>query len=254
MHSTQKLEILKKLLIIVFFFTCIPITIIYVLLRDISSVNFLIDDYFTSGYSLFFPFLPYSNIIFKFSTGHLIDLIIIVNIIAILERSGYTYYVNVCLKKDYFDSQYLNIYFLESEENQNSRIPKLNLIFRFNNELDDLFEEEVQECESEKHFKLISLFKKESAHINKTRRLLNPECSLPIIYGSSLNKHPNLFLNTFYFSIPQNLRVTNFHNNHLPPKNNYYFFNSNGGSNFAEILQIIIQNLSNTNKISKKSE
>jgi hypothetical protein len=101
---------------------------------------------------------------------------------------------------------------------------------------------------------LISLFKKESAHINKTRRLLNPECSLPIIYGSSLNKHPNLFLNTFYFSIPQNLRVTNFHNNHLPPKNNYYFFNSNGGSNFAEILQIIIQNLSNTNKISKKSE
>jgi hypothetical protein len=161
--------------------------------------------------------------------------------------------VNVCLKKDYFDSQYLNIYFLESEENQNSRIPKLNLIFRFNNEHDDLFEEEVQECESEKLFKLTSLFKKKSTRISKTKYLAN-HAFLPIIYNSSLNKHPKLFLNTYYFLILQNLMETNFHTNHLPPKNNYYFFNSIGGVNFVEILQIMFQNLSYTNKISKKSE
>jgi len=254
MHSTQKREILKKLLIIAFFFTCIPITIIYVLLRDLSSVSFLINDYFTSGYSLFFPFLPYSNIIVRFSTGHLIDIIIMINIIALLERSGYHYYVNVCLKNNYLDLQYLNLFFHEADKSQNSRIPKLNLIFRFNNNPDDLFEEEAQEIESEIQFIFNDLFKKATTRISTSRQAVNLDCFLPINNRLPLKKHLNLFLNTFYFSILQTLMVTNFHNNQIPPKNNIYFFNLNGSKNFAEILQNIFQNLSNTNMISKESE
>lgn len=101
MHSTRKISILKRISIVLFFIACVPITFIYLFLRDILLLNSLFNDYINSGTSLFLPFLPYNNIVFQFSTGHLIDIIIIINIITFIESSGYQYYMNVCLKKNF---------------------------------------------------------------------------------------------------------------------------------------------------------
>ncbi|MFW9783895.1 MAG: hypothetical protein ACFFFB_16540 [Candidatus Heimdallarchaeota archaeon] len=86
-------------------------------MKDVSSLNSFFNDYFSSGKSLFLPFLPYSNLfvilpegdrIIKFSTGHLIDIILLINIIAFIQRSGYHYFVKVCLTKNYINSYYLD--------------------------------------------------------------------------------------------------------------------------------------------------
>lgn len=114
---TRKLSILNKIFIITFFFACIPVTLLYLLLKDFSSLNSFFNDYFSSGKSLFLPFLPYSNLfvilpegdqIIKFSTGHLIDIILLINIIAFVQRSGYHYFVKVCLSNNYINSYYLD--------------------------------------------------------------------------------------------------------------------------------------------------
>ena len=117
MHSTRKINILKRISIILSFIAFVPITFIYLFLRDISLLNSLFNDYINSGTSLFLPFLSYNNIFFQFSTGHLIDIIIIINIVTFIERSSYQYYVNICLKKNYLDL-YSEVYYLETKGTQ----------------------------------------------------------------------------------------------------------------------------------------
>ena len=218
MHSTQKLNILRKILIIVFFFTCFPIIIIYIFSRDISSLNSLFNDYITSGYSLFFPYLPYNNIIFRFTTGHLIDIVIIINILTIIERSGYYYYVSVCLKKNYLEEcNYLDLYSLESTKNPNQASPKLNLILQFNNESRDLFNEESQDFKSEKNLKYYILSEKKDVYMRKSGYINGPN-NVNLIGIHTLFKNYYSFVIN-YFSIFQNLMIMNINNNHLPPKN-----------------------------------
>ncbi len=110
MRYTQKLFISKNLLILIFFFVCIPITFIYGFLRDIPYLISIFNDYITSGSSIFLPFLPSSNIFwflpdkiqfFPFSSGFLIDIIIIINLVALAERSAYHYFIKVCLEENY---------------------------------------------------------------------------------------------------------------------------------------------------------
>ncbi|MFX0075470.1 MAG: hypothetical protein ACFE96_08515 [Candidatus Hermodarchaeota archaeon] len=100
MYLTQKITRLKRISIIPFLFASIPFAFILLFLRDIPFISSLFIEYVDSGNSIFFPFLSSPIIVFQFTTGHLIDLIIIGNIIAFLERGGY-YYVNVCLKRNY---------------------------------------------------------------------------------------------------------------------------------------------------------
>jgi hypothetical protein len=148
-----------------------------------------------------------------------------INIVALLERGGYHYYVNVCLKKEYSDLIYLDLYFLESAEKQSLQFPKLNLILRFNNEPDDLFEEEVQEFKSEILLKSNALSKETNMKFSKKSYLSNPNYVLPIGCHKLFKKYSNLFLMTFYFSILQYLILTNLNCNHFPPKNNDFSFN-----------------------------
>lgn len=110
MRYTQKLFISKNLLILIFFFVCIPITFIYGFLRDIHYLISIFNDYITSGSSIFLPFLPSSNIFWflpdkiqfiPFSSGFLIDIIIIINLGALAERSAYHYFIKVCLEENY---------------------------------------------------------------------------------------------------------------------------------------------------------
>ncbi len=117
MLTAQRISKLERTSITLVFLACIPITFIYMFLRDVSLLNSIFNDYIASGTSLFLPFLPYTNIIFQFSTGHLIDIIIIINIISFIERGGYQYYVKVCLEKNYLEI-YSDPYLLETKGTQ----------------------------------------------------------------------------------------------------------------------------------------
>lgn len=112
MYYTQKLDILKKALILSLFFLCIPTIFIFLFYNNSSGLSTFFKEYFISGKSLFFPSLPYKNILWflpkeaqfiQFSTGHLIDIILIMNLIAFVEWTGYHYYVKVCLNKNYLE-------------------------------------------------------------------------------------------------------------------------------------------------------
>ena len=129
MHSTRKINILKRISVILLFFAYVPITFTYMFLRDISLLNSLFNNYVSSSTSLFLPFLSSSNIVFQFSTGHLIDIIIIINIIAFIDRGIYQYYVNV--EKNYLET-YLEPYFLETRETQEESSQISNLIIGLN--------------------------------------------------------------------------------------------------------------------------
>ena len=127
MHSTPKVIKKKRITFVSFLFTCIPVAFLYLFMRDIPMLNSLFVNYVNSGTSIFFPYLPYSNIIFNFSTSHLFDIIIIINIISVLERIGYHYYMNVCLKKNYLEV-YPELLFLDTNETQEESSLNANLI------------------------------------------------------------------------------------------------------------------------------
>ena len=128
MLSTRKIAALKRISIIPFLFACIPLVFVYLFLRDIPMLNSMFVDYVNSGLSIFFPDLPYSTIAFNFTTSHLIDIVIILNVIASLERTGYHYYVNVCLKRNY-NEHYLEPYYLGTYDSQEDTPQDLKLIY-----------------------------------------------------------------------------------------------------------------------------
>ena len=125
MNSFQKSSILKKMLLVFFFVASIPTTFIYLFIKDLSLFNSLISKYITSGNSFFLPFFSYNTIIFQFSTGHLIDIIIMINLIFFIERLGYQYYMSVCVKNNY-----LELYFEPIAPN--SKEPKVGSILNSN--------------------------------------------------------------------------------------------------------------------------
>ncbi|MFX1371913.1 MAG: hypothetical protein ACFFCE_08640 [Promethearchaeota archaeon] len=105
MPFTQKLSITRIILILIFFFASIPITLICALLGDATILISITKGYFTSGNSIFLPYLSITNIFwflpdkFQFiqiSSGFLIDSIIIINICPMVERIAYQYYIKVC--------------------------------------------------------------------------------------------------------------------------------------------------------------
>lgn len=119
MKSSQKNKLLKDLLIIIIFIAIIPITLVYNFIKDFSTFNSFIYDYLTSGHSFFFPFIKSYTIIFPtFSTGHLIDIIIFINITGIVERLSYQYYMTIVLKNDYLDfgTDFYPLEFKDTEE------------------------------------------------------------------------------------------------------------------------------------------
>jgi len=126
MNFTQKITKLKKVSIVPFLFASIPFAFIYLFLRDIPFLSSLFIDYVDSGNSLFFPSLYSPIIAFQFTTGHLIDIIIVINIVAFLERGGY-YYVNACLKRNYLEMNselvFLDTHRTREDSSRNSELP-----------------------------------------------------------------------------------------------------------------------------------
>ncbi len=145
MHHTQKLDILKKAIVLILFFAYIPITFIFLLYKDTPGLSAFFKEYLTSGKSLFLPFLPYNNILWflpeeyqfiQFSIGHLIDIILIINFVAFVERSGYHYFVKVCLNENYQES-----FILGSEEQIFNLTRKQDIFFEIREEPRFILEE-----------------------------------------------------------------------------------------------------------------
>jgi len=209
MPSTRKIIILERTSILLVFLACIPITFIYMFLRDISMLNSLFIDYVNSGSSLFLPFLPSSNIVFQFSTGHLIDIIIIINIITFIQRSAYQYYVKICLKRNYFEI-YSDPYLHESEEIQEESFLNSNLIMGLKDDSGTTINENYVE---------FNIYQKNGiSSIHKMKRYNTT------YFHKSSNKNNRHKIFLFIF---QKFSTNTLINYHLPSKNNYIFSNSN---------------------------
>ena len=221
MLSAQRISKLERTSIILVFLACVPITFIYMFLRDISLLNSIFNDYIASGNSLFLPFLPYTNIVFQFSTGHLIDIIIIINIITFIERGGYQYYVKVCLEKNYLEI-YSDPYFLETKGTQEESSINSNLII----DLKDDSGITINESSVEFNF-------------YQKSRINNSQFSSKRGYYSSLSKIAHNKLNylrnsskknnrhKINLSVFQKFSTNTLTNYHLPSKNNNIFSYSN---------------------------
>ena len=105
----HKLKILKIVVILVVIFSYLPSLFIFMCLRDVPVYSSLLTEYITSGKSIFIPILPYINILgflphesqtIQFSLGHLIDIIIIYNIICYIDTVFYHYFKNAFLNED----------------------------------------------------------------------------------------------------------------------------------------------------------
>ncbi|MFW9771531.1 MAG: hypothetical protein ACFFFB_00375 [Candidatus Heimdallarchaeota archaeon] len=106
MQDDKRSNKLRVIIILLFIFSCIPIALFYLFIRDISSISSFLNDYIGTGSSLFIPILPNLNLLwylpepfssFQFSLGHLIDIFILINIIGYIQSSIYHYFKRVCL-------------------------------------------------------------------------------------------------------------------------------------------------------------
>jgi hypothetical protein len=175
-------------------------------LRDIPLLNSLFNNYVSSSTSLFLPFLSSSNIVFQFSTGHLIDIIIIINIIAFIDRGIYQYYVNV--EKNYLET-YLEPYFLETRETQEESSQISNLIIGLKYDSSTTINESSVEFNFYQKGRINnSQFSSKSGYYSSINKLHN--CS------KKNNRHK---INLFIF---QKFSINTLTNYHLPSKNNIF--------------------------------
>ena len=172
-------------------------------------LNSLFIGYVNSGSSLFLPFLPSSIIVFQFSTGHLIDIIIIINIITFIQRSAYQYYVKICLKRNYFEI-YSDPYLSESEETQEESFLNSNLIMGLKDDSGTTINENYVE---------FNIYQKNGiSSIHKMKRYNTT------YFHKSSNKNNRHKIFLFIF---QKFSTNTLINYHLPSKNNNIFSNSN---------------------------
>ena len=125
MKNYHKLEKLKVILILIFITSFFFISLIYMLLKDVPVLISLLEKYFTSGNSFFFPvipnitllwFLPEKYQIIRLTIGQLIDIFIIINIIIHIDSSVYHYVKNVVLKNDLGTFSFLDLYIRNNAE------------------------------------------------------------------------------------------------------------------------------------------
>ena len=91
-----------SILIILLLLCILSFIFIFIIFKDLTILVSFFYDYIDSGKSIFIPLLPKINIIFfipgadqitKFTYGHLIDIILLINITTWLESSFYHYFI-----------------------------------------------------------------------------------------------------------------------------------------------------------------
>jgi hypothetical protein len=97
---------LKIIALIILILSSFLLIFIFLFLKDIPVLSSLLKEYIESGNSFFIPSIPYHNLLCDvpekfpnahFTVGHLIDLIIMLNLVSYIESSIYHY-----IKKIYF--------------------------------------------------------------------------------------------------------------------------------------------------------
>ena len=215
MYFTHKISTLKKISIIPFLFASIPFIFLYLFLRDVPFLSSLFIEYVNSGNSIFFPYLTSTPLVFHFTTGHLIDIIIVGNIIAFLQRGGY-YYVNVCLKRNYLDI-YSDINFIDftkptEKPSLNPELPlnmKRNSNSLVNDDLYDIFYNRNEIC---------------ATHLNNKYRLYTKAIKSKL---TSFYPHKKLLLSSHYYTSSQYSLTKNVLFYHLPRECNQIISYSN---------------------------
>ncbi len=219
MKSTRKINSLIRISIIPIFFACLPIAFINSFFSFIPVLNSLFIDYINSGTSFFLPFLSYSNIVFHFSTGHLVDIFIIFNIISFIERSGYQYYVDICLKKNYIEL-YSESYFLETDGKQEESFLNSNIILNLKEDSNIIINERSVDFYQESRIKANPFRSNSGCYSNIIKMKLT---KFNYLHNSSKknNRHK------INLSIFQHYSTNTLINYHLPSKNNNIFSDSN---------------------------
>lgn len=217
MKSTRKINSLIRISIIPLFFACLPIALINSFLSFIPVLNSLFIDYVNSGTSFFLPFLSYSNIIFHFSTGHLIDIFIIINIIGFIERSGYQYYRDVCLKRNYLEL-YSELYFHETDGNQEESSINSNLKLKEDSSI--IIIESSAEFYQKSRIK-VNQFSRNSGCYSSVIEMKHTKFNYLHNSSKKNNQHK------IYLSIFQQFSTNTLINYLFPSKNNNIFSDSN---------------------------
>lgn len=222
MLSTQNNTTLKKVSILPFLFTCLPIAFIYLFLRDIPLLSSLFSEYVNSGTSLFFPFISSNIIVFQFTTGHLIDIIIVNNIVAFLESGGYHYYMNVCVEKNYL-AIYSETYSLEINKTHGESSLNSDSILRLKEESNTIFNENSVEFNFyEKNRIRANYFSSKNGYYSSLIKM--KFINLKYLHKS----HKKITQYKNYFTTFRNYSTNNLVNYHLPSKTNCIFSYSYG--------------------------
>ena len=216
MKSTRKINSLIRISIIPIFFACLPIAFINSFFSFIPVLNSLFIDYINSGTSFFLPFLSYSNIVFHFSTGHLIDIFFIINIIGFIERSGYQYYRDVCLKKNYLEL-YSELYLHETDGNQEESSVNSNLILNLKDDSNIIINESTAEFYQKSRIK-VNQFSSNSGCYSSVIKMKHNKLNYLHNSNKKNNQHKTIF---------QQFSTNTLINYHLPSKNYNIFSYSN---------------------------
>ncbi|MFX1288300.1 MAG: hypothetical protein ACFFFY_07050, partial [Promethearchaeota archaeon] len=204
------INLLKKIAILPFLFAFVPIAFIYLFLRDIPLLSSLFIEYVNSGTSFFLPLFPSYTIIFHFTTGHLIDIIIVINIIGFLERCGYYYYVNVCLKRCYLEIC-LEMGFLETNGTQEESPLSSDLILNLKGDSNNIINEESFEVKIDKRSRIdTNRFGHKSRYYISYVRLKHN--SLDYLQ----NSFSKIYQHNRYSTTLQNSLINSFTNYHFP--------------------------------------
>ncbi len=234
MNNGKNLNKLKLSLILVFISLCFPDALIYMFFRDIPFLTSFFYDYFTSNNSIFIPSLPYINILWflpykyqitQFSIGHLIDIVIIINLSFSIQACFYHYIQRVCLNEEtqiFF--YYIDSYSLGSKEKLNTLSQdhdsifgqKYELIYYPNDQpLDVIYERNCRRLDS-----FYGQLRRKNYRSNIQNRKFHRKPEFTVI-----NRYKNLHVSC-YHSVFEKFWI--FHSkNHYPyPKiNNYTIFN-----------------------------
>ncbi|MFX1273873.1 MAG: hypothetical protein ACFFBP_14190 [Promethearchaeota archaeon] len=128
MHKEKKNIKFIALFLVISFLSLLPVIFIYLQLTNTSVFSIFFQDYILSGNSLFFPYFPRIEIIPSipsssnlggFTLGHLIDLIIIINLLFLLDTTFYHYIKVVFISRKF--QIYLYIDFCELNTNDDSQ-------------------------------------------------------------------------------------------------------------------------------------
>jgi hypothetical protein len=150
----------------------------------------------------------------------LIDIIIVINIVGILERGGYHYYVNVCLKRNYLD-MYLETNFLDNNLTQEESSLNSDLLFRLKGYSNIIVNEEFMENNYDKKIRINTNYtSNKSGYFNSLIRLIH---NLLNSFGNLRKKNT---LNNNYYTFFQYNLTKNVINYHLPSNNNFIVSNS----------------------------